>query len=134
MRFEVPQFIEREAKVVGSLTLRQAGTLLAPLSVALLVYFWLPLPLFLLLMVILETIAIAMAFVKVNGRHLPKVVLDIILFSANPKRFIWRRGNMDIQIQEVTYGNPNKKQEDKQIPLSRESKIQNLATQVQTKN
>ena len=87
MRFQVPQFIETETKIVGPFTLKQflflaAGGLLIFVlqflfSLTYLIIFGLPIAL----------AAIALAFYKVDGLPLPQYLLRALSYLTGTKRY-----------------------------------------------
>lgn len=68
MQFQVPQFIETEDKIVGPLTFRQFAIVAAFAIAAILLFFVLPLPLWLVVAGILGALAMGLAFGQINGR------------------------------------------------------------------
>lgn len=91
MRFQVPQFIEVESKIVGPLTLRQFLYLAGAAGASFIFYFLLATWLWIFLTAILGAIGIALAFVKYNGQPLPKMILAAFGFFWNPKLYLWQR-------------------------------------------
>jgi len=90
MQFQVPQFIETEDKVVGPLSLRQfvyvgIGALLSAL-----LYFVVQTWLWAIISVFLVGGAIAIAFVKVEGRPLANVIMAAASFYWSPQIYIWQ--------------------------------------------
>lgn len=135
-KFQTPQFIEHEAKVIGPLSFRQAGYIGAPLPAILLLYFIFPnnLVLFVALTVILEGLAFTLAFVKVEGRTVPQLLTHALFFGIKPKMYIWKRGKATLHFKEMEYEGPEGQTEDvKKSDVSQRSRVQSLAIQVQTK-
>jgi hypothetical protein len=91
MRFDVPQFIEVEDKIIGPLTLKQFLFLLAGGAVLFLLWFYLPLYLFILIGLPVLVLALALAFYKVNGRPLIKYLLSMIKYHSKPKTYLWKK-------------------------------------------
>ena len=90
MQYQVPQFIETEDKVVGPFSLRQFAYVGAAAVVSGICYFFLQTWLFLIVALILVGGALALSFVKVNGRPLVKVVLSAFNFYWKPQMYIWK--------------------------------------------
>src|SRR3989344_7866878 len=90
MRFQLPQFIETETKLVGPLTLRQFLWVAGGVAI-----------LFLLLMTIglsfaffvagipVAAIFTALAFLKIEGMPLINYVAYLLSYTMNPKRYIF---------------------------------------------
>jgi len=94
MNFQVPQFIERESKIAGPLTFKQFIYLgVAGLCVFFL-YFWLAAKSFLgfvLVSLLLMITFFSFAFVKIQGRPLSTVLMNIFLFLSSAKLYLWKK-------------------------------------------
>src|SRR3989344_169265 len=108
MRFTVPQFIEHEAKIVGPLTFRQFIYIGLAGGLIFIFYFTFgkkaPL-IFLLISIILFVLAAAMAFVKIGGRGLPTILMNVFKFSVSPKMYIWKQKSNNNPNSANTYSN-----------------------------
>jgi len=133
MRFQVPQFIEHEAKVIGPFTFRQFIYLGVPGAVAFFLYFVAPFFVFVVAAVFLGAFGFMFAFIKIGGRSLPSILLNFFNFTVSPKRYIWRKGKAPVQTPQVQYQQPVEEQPGKrEIKLIQKSKIKDLATRVET--
>ncbi len=90
MQFQVPQFIETEDKIVGPLSLRQFVYVGIGAGISALLYFILQTWLWAMLSFFLVGGAIAIAFVKIEGRPLPKIILSAFNFYWNPQTYVWQ--------------------------------------------
>jgi len=90
MQFQVPQFIEVEDKIVGPSSLRQFLYVCAGVGAALLLYFLLVTWLWAIFAIILVGASLAIAFVKINGQPLLRVMLAAFHFYWRPQKYIWR--------------------------------------------
>ena len=89
--FQTPQFIEQEAKIIGFLTLPQfgyvaVGGIIIFASFKIFSFF-----LFLMIAVIIGGLTIALAFVKINGQTMPKVILSAFFYVWSPRIYTWQR-------------------------------------------
>ena len=90
MQFQVPQFIETEDKIVGPLSLRQfiyiavAGGLSAGL------YFSIGGVVWVIGSLIIFAAAIALAFVKIEGRSFLNIVSSAANFYWKPQTYVWQ--------------------------------------------
>jgi len=91
MQVQIPQFIEIENKIVGPLTLKQFLYLAGAGGLSFMFYFILEFWLWLLITSILGAIAIALAFIKYNGQHLPKIISAAFNFFWKPRFYLWQR-------------------------------------------
>lgn len=89
--FQVPQFIEEKAKIVGFLTLIQlfyigvAGILSFIFSYIFSFGAWI------LFSILVVGLAVALAFVEINGQPFPKFIKNAFVFAWNPRRYLWQR-------------------------------------------
>jgi hypothetical protein len=90
MQYQVPQFIETEDKVVGPFSLRQFAYVGAAAVVSSICYFLLQTWLFLIVGLILVGGALALSFVKINGRPLIKVAMSAFNFYWKPQLYVWK--------------------------------------------
>ena len=133
MRFQVPQFIEREARIVGPLTFKQFIYLGVPAAAAFFLYFTAPFFVFIFSTVVLLSIGFLFAFVSVGGRSFPTIFMNFLHFSIGPKTYIWKKGMSPIQTSQTVYTAPQEEGVQKpKVKLVKESKIKILATHVET--
>ena len=123
-QFQVPQFIETESKIVGPMTIKQflyiaaAGLLVFALFFALNTFAWI------IATALIATIALALAFIKYNGRPLTVVLKSALLYAWKPKLYLWRKEETAATvIPEIKVGAP------KETPVS---KIKNVWLKIQT--
>lgn len=91
MRFNVPQFIEVEDKIIGPLTLKQFLFLAAGGGVLFIAWFFLKLWAFLVLAIPIGLIAFALAFYRVNGRPFIAFIGALIGYLSKPRLYIWKK-------------------------------------------
>jgi len=136
-QFETPQFIDREAKVIGPLTFKRAGYLGVPLIGIFLLWFVVAadnLIIFVALSILLEGVGVTLAFVKLEGKSIPQVMINALFFFMRPRTYVWKRGNTKFNFKKEEYINPLTG--GKSIPkdqLIRKSRVADLAVKVQTK-
>ena len=83
MRFEVPQFIEVEDKVVGPLTWRQFIYLAGGIGICLIFYFALPFLVFLIFGLPFGALAGFLAFHKINNRPFSVFLESFVKYARN---------------------------------------------------
>ncbi len=135
MQFQVPQFIEHEAKVIGPLTFRQFVYLGVAAGIAMFLYFLAPFGIFLISAVALGLIALALAFVKIGPKTMPQLIVDLVNFGLSPKTYIWKasKGKLALQTEQI-YAQSEEKEVEKKVKLVRESKLKELGDKINTKN
>ncbi len=135
MRFQVPQFIEHEPKVIGPLTFKQFLYLAVPGAFAFFLYFSAPFVVFVMGTAVLGAVGLALGFLQVGGKSLPALLMSFWGYSANPKTYIWKAGNA--RKAKNTPGDYERTEEEtaiaSQVQLGTQSKIKNLGTQIETK-
>ncbi|MGC9598895.1 MAG: PrgI family protein [Minisyncoccia bacterium] len=97
MQFQVPQFIDTEDKIVGPLSLRQFIYIGIGAGISALLYFILQTWLWAILSFFLVGGAIAISFVKIEGRPLPKIILSAFSFYWNPQTYVWQPEHPAVQ-------------------------------------
>lgn len=88
--FVVPQFIEFESKIVGPLSLRQFAFIAASGLISFLLFFILSMGVWIVVSVVLVSVGISLALVKVNGRPLYFVAMHGIRYFWQPKLYLWK--------------------------------------------
>lgn len=91
MRFEVPQFIEVEDKIFGPLTWRQFLYLGGGVGMAVVMFFTMPLFLFILFGIPLAMLAGALSFYPVNNRPFSYFLEAIFNYLSNKRLYLWRQ-------------------------------------------
>ena len=136
-QFQTPQFIEREAKVIGPLTFKRAAYLGIPLAVIFILWFVIAekhFILFVALSILLEGAGVALAFMKAGGKSIPQFMMNALFFAAKPRTYIWQRENTKLRFREERFVNPLTNGEGlKKAELVRKSRVADLAVKVQTK-
>lgn len=90
MQYQVPQFIETEDKVVGPFSLRQFLYVGAAALVSGICYFLLQPWLFFIIAFFLIGGALALSFIKINGRPLIKIGISAFNFYWKPQTYVWK--------------------------------------------
>jgi hypothetical protein len=91
MLFNIPQFIDKEDKIVGPLTAKQLGWLGAAGAVMLILWTMLDFGAVILAAIPVVGIFGAFAFYHPNGQPLISLISSSITFFFHPKAYIWRR-------------------------------------------
>ncbi len=102
MQFQVPQFIDIEDKIVGPLTLKQFLYLAAAAGLSFMLFFAVQTWLWFILSIFLVGAGVGLAFVKINGRSLLRIILSAIHFYWQPQTYVWQPDNPDLPKTEST--------------------------------
>lgn len=91
MRFVVPQFIEHDPPIFGSLTFRQF--VFAGISglTCFIIYFIVPLPVFIIAALVIGIVTAAFIFIKIGGKSLASLLSNLLKFSVSPKIYVWQK-------------------------------------------
>lgn len=134
MQFQVPQFIEHEAKIIGPFTFIQFTYIGTAGAIAFFLYFILPGSLFFISLILLAAAGFGLAFVKVAGKSLPFLLLDIFNFSIGPKTYIWKRGKVKKSIEQKAFVKKKEAQPITTITQGKQGRINSLSLKVETKS
>ena len=102
MRFTLPQFSEHEAKIIGPLTLKQTGYIGSAAVAGFILFHSLPFHIFLPITIILGLSSFALAFLKINGRSLPTVLMNGLNFFISSNVYLWKKTGVKKQIKRKT--------------------------------
>jgi len=91
MQFTVPQFIEKEAKIVGPLSFKQFIYVGIAAAICVFLYFVFPIYLFAIIGPLLIGASLALAFYKKEGIPLPNVIAGFFTFLFKPKIYLWKK-------------------------------------------
>jgi len=91
MRFQLPQFIETETKIVGPFTLKQFLWIAGGAAVLTLLYMTLRGILFFVFALPIGGMFLALAFLKINDVPLLNYVSYGLSYFLNPKKYIFKK-------------------------------------------
>ena len=137
MRFTVPQFIEHEAKIFGPITFKQFSFMGGAGIVVFIIYFLLPSSLFLILAIILIGVTALLSFVKMNGRSLPLILIDMLRFALESKIYIWKKKEQPMIIykkrEKVNLIKKTTEKKETTLKIGGESRLKKINTDLETK-
>ena len=138
MQFTIPQFIERETRIVGPLTLRQFVIIGIAGAFCFFLYFnigKINFLLFLLLSSIAFGLALALAFFQINGKSLPTVIANFIKFKFSPKIYLWKRRGSQAMISLETGKRKIKKEveEESLLGVAKNGRLKRLQVEIETR-
>ncbi|MCR4285691.1 MAG: PrgI family protein [Candidatus Kaiserbacteria bacterium] len=91
MRFEVPQFIEIEDKIVGPLTWRQFVYVAGGVGIITILYLSTSFMITILLGLPIGALSASLAFHKVNNRPFSIFLEALVSYTAKKKLYLWRK-------------------------------------------
>lgn len=97
MRYQVPQFIEVEDKVIGPFTVRQFVYLVGGAGMSFIVYSFLPFYLALILIAIIGPLSLALAFYKINNKPFIDFLESAFTFYTKQNLYIWKKEERKVE-------------------------------------
>lgn len=101
MRYQVPQFIEFESKIIGPLSIRQFSYVLGGLGGTYLIYRGLGLFPGILIFGPLLALSFCLAFVTWNGRKFIDVTASAFSYIIGTKLYIWKKIDKPVTVEEA---------------------------------
>lgn len=132
MRFQVPQFIEIEDKVVGPLTLKQFMYLAGGAGMAFVAYRLLPLYISILIIPATIALGLALAFYKINNKPFIDLLESAFLYYTGEKLYIWKKQDKKITPDSQKKGGVV--QEQAYVPRLSDSKLKELSWSLDIKD
>ncbi|PIP60582.1 hypothetical protein COX00_02540 [Candidatus Uhrbacteria bacterium CG22_combo_CG10-13_8_21_14_all_47_17] len=97
-KFVVPQFIDKEDKILGPITVRQFLITLGATFVLFIEFRLLTLPYFILFAIPTAGLAGVFAFLKVNGQPFHIFFINFLQTTTRPKLRVWQKGLSDAEL------------------------------------
>ena len=133
MKFIVPQFIEREAKIIGPLTFKQFLYVGAAGLACFIIYFSFSFDIFLMSCFFLGGIAVAFAFLNIDGIPLSKFIWNFFKYSLSPKVYLWKKGGLGGKDIEKKINIKEEETEEINLSVGGKSSLKNMKTKIETK-
>lgn len=102
MRFEVPQFIEIEDKIVGPLTWKQFVYMAGGIGLLVVLFFSLPFFIFIIFGLPIAALSASLAFHKVNNRPFSYFLEAAFSYLTKGKLYLWRKEEVQSVIERDT--------------------------------
>lgn len=136
MRFTIPQFIEHEAKIIGPLTFKQFIFIGVAGAVCFALYSLIGktnFSLFLILSIIVLSVGAGLAFLKINGQGLPKILTNFFRFSFGSKLYIWKKRGAPITFSKKLEIKKKLKNGELPLKIGEASQLKKIRTEIETK-
>lgn len=91
MRYQVPQFIDVEDKIVGPLTIKQFVYIAGGVGMSFVIYKYIPLFLAILVIAIIMPLSLALAFYKINNKPFIDFLESAFMFYTKQNLYIWKK-------------------------------------------
>ena len=93
MRYQVPQFIEVEDKIIGPFTIKQFIYIAGGAGMDFIIYNYLPIYISIILIAAVSMLSLALAFYKVNNKPFIDFLESAFLFYTKQNLYIWKKEN-----------------------------------------
>ena len=97
MRYQVPQFIEVEDKIIGPLTIKQFIYLVGGFGMAFIIYTYLPIYIAVIPMALVVALGLALAFYKINNKPFIDFLESAFLYYTKQNLYIWKKEEKKIE-------------------------------------
>jgi hypothetical protein len=132
MQFQVPQFLEREAKIIGPLTLKQFFFIAGGILILVVFYYLLPKFFFYIFLVLVLGAAFSLAFVKVQGVPLTEFISGYFSFISTNKKYIWeKKTSSQPGIKFIEVKKSAKKEKSIPLKIAPESRLNQISKKVE---
>lgn len=138
MQYPVPQFIEREARIVGSLHFKQIIFLAVSAGLSFLLWSILPRPIAIIVVPLVVLAGLALAFFKPNGRPLSDVLGYVFSYLFSARRYLWHKEEIETDFPIITSDpipqktNQRSKSDDL-ISIAPRGRLDKLKSKIETK-
>ncbi len=92
MRFQVPQFIDTQTKVIGPFTIRQFMYIATGFVLIIILGYALSTGWAIIISLPIAALSLALAYLKIDGIPLPKYILTAIYFMITSKKYTFKQG------------------------------------------
>ncbi len=124
MRFQVPQFIEIEDKLIANLTFKQFIYLAGGAGMGFVFYKLLPSIFGLIALVLITVLALSLAFYRFNDKPFEDLLESAVKFYLNKKLYVWKKED---KIEIVTNQQSKTSTNDIYVPKLSDSKLKELS-------
>lgn len=105
MRYQVPQFIEFESKVIGPFTFKQFIYLLGGVGGTYIIYKIFGVFPGIIFMAVLWGLTGALAFVKINNKNFVDILAAGFAYATKSKLYIWKKVDKPVTAEESKFTN-----------------------------
>jgi len=123
MRFQVPQFIDIEDKIIGPFTLKQFVYLAGGAGLCYIIYAFLTIYISIFLIPAVAGLSLALAFYKVNNKPFIDFLEAAFLYYTKQNLYIWKKEEKKPVAKEATSQAPNQVF----VPRLSDSKLKELS-------
>ena len=126
--FQVPQFIEQKAKIIGALTIMQFGYIAVGGLLIYGLFYVFNLFVWILATIPISGIVVFLAFARINGQPSHKILGSVFSYIMGSKTYVWQRKANEESIKILDEDKVKKMRKD----MSVQEKIKSIALSVTT--
>ncbi len=123
MRYQIPQFIEVEDKIIGPLTIKQFLYLAGGAGMSFIAYSLLPVIISIFIILGIAGLSLALAFYKVNNKNFVEFLEAMFLYYTKERLYIWKKVPKEIVKKQEKEPDPVQMY----VPRLSDSKLKDLA-------
>jgi hypothetical protein len=90
VKYQLPQFIETEVKLIGPFTLKQFLWIAGGAAILFVSFITLPPLFFFIIAIPVAAASLAFAFIKIQGMPLINYLAFMLAYTLNPKKYLFR--------------------------------------------
>jgi len=132
-QYSLPQFIEQEGKITFFLSYSQFFYLAGAGVICYILYYLVPQNIFYILAAIICIVAVALAFVKIEGAPLSSVILHSLGFSVKGKNYVWKKKEVPYPFKPIERIQM-KKIEEKPTPSLQKTHLKKVQLKIETRS
>lgn len=106
MRYQVPQFVDVESKVIGPFTLKQFIYIAGGIGACFILFHLLPFFIAILVSIPVAGFAASLAFYKINGKPFEKIIESAAIYYSSSRFFIWKKEQISLKPKVVVTQKP----------------------------
>ena len=133
MEFTVPQFIEKEPKIVGPFNFKQFVYIFVAGGLCIFLYFTVPFTVFIFAAIFFMGMAFGLAFVKIERTPLPVFVKNMVLYLMGGKIYLWKKKAISASVL-LRENAEEEVEEAPELKVAKKSRLKTLFTRLQTKS
>ncbi len=101
MRYQVPQFIEIEDKIIGPLTIKQFTYIVGGAGMVFIFYTFLPIYIAILLIAVVVPLSLALSFYKINNKPFIDFLESAFIYYTKQNLYIWKKEPKKIEVKKL---------------------------------
>jgi membrane-bound ClpP family serine protease len=132
MQFQVPQFLERESKIIGPLTFKQFILIAGGILLLVILYYLLPKSIFIIAVIVVLAGVFALVFGKIDGVPVGEFIINYFEYMFKSKQYVWHKEETSqIFIKIIQTKQKPEKEKMAPIRITPKSKLQEMSRKVE---